>query len=371
MEATTSPIHEATTRCLAGFNTLTNTVDGGKDHGDKHARSQPLAGSYPGSSGKSDSKSLQPTLKPNQTIEIGVITKPDKTRSTINDNHARFRIWAGNLGAYQRLPSRSSADFRLREAPEVADRILEILEDIVESNQDIIDCLQTPKKKYEGVEDTDGDVNILEDLCLTVGDSLTSLLKVSALIRKATTRDRYALAVASKNDVLPEQYAAFDKNHVLEKFPKTASTEWLYERLASAITQRRRYLRYAQGHQNRVANDKAVQHAAEKQNTPAPAPARKEQDRVSVGNTLTRTLASTKASTLFKAKVAETNLENPDVDDDDNISHATSFISTASGKGDPGRAQVVKLEDLTKDYEPFECPYCRGIVQCKNQRSWR
>lgn len=170
MELSPSPVHDGTIKCFAGFVSLQTTTTG-------------------------------------------------DVRSIVEDNDARFRIWAGNLGALQRLSSKASADYRLREAPEVASRILEILEDICDTHEDLQAALTSEALPGEGDED-DEDSDVAQDLCLTVGDNITSLLKVSALLRKATTRDRYALAAASKHDTLPQEYGCFDDRHVCEKFPK-------------------------------------------------------------------------------------------------------------------------------------------------------
>lgn len=62
---------------------------------------------------------------------------------------------------------------------------------------------------------------------------------------------------------------------------------------------------------------------------------------------------------------------DPDADDDDNVSMATTFITNAPGNEGASRANVVRLEDLAKNYEPFECPYCRRVVHFKHQRAWR
>jgi hypothetical protein len=51
-------------------------------------------------------------------------------QAIVEDQSARFRVWAGNLGAFQKLPAASSLDHRLREAPKIATQIQEILEDL-------------------------------------------------------------------------------------------------------------------------------------------------------------------------------------------------------------------------------------------------
>lgn len=51
----------------------------------------------------------------------------------------RFRIWAFNIGALQEAHLPSSLEFRLREAPKLVDRIVELLEDLEESIEDGMD----------------------------------------------------------------------------------------------------------------------------------------------------------------------------------------------------------------------------------------
>jgi hypothetical protein len=48
----------------------------------------------------------------------------------------RFKIWAGNIGAFQPFDLKSSLDFRLRDTPKISTQILEILDDLAESLED-------------------------------------------------------------------------------------------------------------------------------------------------------------------------------------------------------------------------------------------
>ena len=48
----------------------------------------------------------------------------------------RFRIWAGNIGAFQRFESKSSLDYRLRDAKKIAIQIVGLLDDLAESLED-------------------------------------------------------------------------------------------------------------------------------------------------------------------------------------------------------------------------------------------
>jgi hypothetical protein len=48
----------------------------------------------------------------------------------------RLRIWAGNIGALQDSHLPTSLEYRLREAPKLVTRILNILEDVSDSLED-------------------------------------------------------------------------------------------------------------------------------------------------------------------------------------------------------------------------------------------
>ena len=57
-------------------------------------------------------------------------------QTDVEDQSARFQVWAGNLGAFQRLPATASLDHRLRESPKIATQIHELLEDLETATED-------------------------------------------------------------------------------------------------------------------------------------------------------------------------------------------------------------------------------------------
>lgn len=84
---------------------------------------------------------------------------------------------------------------------------------------------------------------------------------------------------------------------------------------------------------------------------------------------LTRpTLTPTAASTLNPNQIVRDNLQ--DLDDDDAVSQTTSVVHSQKGAEDSD-IQLPRLEDISKDGRPFECPFCFGIIHAKRQRSWR
>ena len=176
----------------------------------------------------------------------------------LTDCISRFRIWASNLGAWHPSSDMRSADYRLRDAPEVEERIAELLEELVETNEDICTVLSQDRltniagdSGSESDDSAEDGQNELAELYLSVGDIITSLMKVSMLVRKATGRDRYVKAASAAGDPFLEE---FDNRHVADKFPKARSQQWLIDRLGAAITARRQYLRYARDHRHRIGS---------------------------------------------------------------------------------------------------------------------
>lgn len=290
-------------------------------------------------------------------------------QDAVNDNLSRFRIWAGNIGAYH-VDSRS-ADYRVREAPEVADRILELLDELMETNTDVHAIVSGERGdaallESDGASDSNDGQTELSELCLAAGDTISSLLKVSALLRKATGRDRYAKAAASKDNPFME---AFDIKHVAEKFPKLDRRPWLRDRLGRANVQRRHYLRYARKHHDRIAHEPVAMESV----YPAVTAFQKFETSESHSKTIVSsrpTLAPTDASTLkvdMLPPVQGDHIEQLD----ERLSQATSVVTSTHEHHEDGELQVIRLNEISKDGQAFECPYCWSIVQTRRQRTWR
>ena len=96
----------------------------------------------------------------------------------------------------------------------------------------------------------------LNEVFGTVKDMITSLMKLSMIIRDATPRDRYLKAITSTKSPFID---AFDILHVGHKYPKVDTDDriWLKERLGKAITQRRQYLKYCRDHHSKFSQGAA------------------------------------------------------------------------------------------------------------------
>jgi hypothetical protein len=130
---------------------------------------------------------------------------------------------------------------------------VELLEELTEINSEIHEILSGERANRQTSESEDDmeSTDELSELRLSVGDIITSLFKVSMLVKKATKRDRYAKAASAKDDPF---LVEFDIRHIADKYPKVRSQPWLLERLGKAITQRRQFLRYCRNHKNRIAH---------------------------------------------------------------------------------------------------------------------
>jgi hypothetical protein len=54
----------------------------------------------------------------------------------MEDQYARFQIWAGNLGAFHRLPSELSLDYRLKNSRRISDHVKSLLFDLIATLKD-------------------------------------------------------------------------------------------------------------------------------------------------------------------------------------------------------------------------------------------
>jgi hypothetical protein len=59
--------------------------------------------------------------------------KNDISSADLRDELGRFKIWGGNIGAFQPRSTRSSLEHRLRDASQTRQHVLNLLQDLEES----------------------------------------------------------------------------------------------------------------------------------------------------------------------------------------------------------------------------------------------
>jgi tetratricopeptide (TPR) repeat protein len=333
-------------------------------------------------------------------------TRAALSQPSIEDQDARYKIWGGNLGAFQRLPATSSLDYRVRESPKVATQIQELLEDlrhalqkvsaiasgnipnrVAEPDEEDDDFEDEDKDDYEerelgegsdGSEDGVDEHVIIEidvdekhhqlseasELFKSVKDTITSLFRISIIIRQASPRDRFAKALAAQQEPFDDR---FDIGHVSHKFPilNTKEKEWFKERVGKAITQRRQYLRYARNHRGKLAREPQdlwqPEDACSKINLlPVLSQAGKTNP-----TKPTSTLAPTAASTLRLKNIA---IQDNDFQDDWS---QTSYAVSLGEDDDEPYLQLPSLDEVSRGATTFECPLCWTIQDIQKESSWR
>jgi tetratricopeptide (TPR) repeat protein len=333
-------------------------------------------------------------------------TRTTLSQPSIEDEGARYKIWAGNLGAFQRLPATSSLDYRLRESSKVATQIQELLDDLrhalqrisaiasgespnrvaesTDSEDDYEDDSEDdhdkdePEKVSDGSEDgIDEDIIIKVDadekshqlseageLFRSVKDTITGLFRISIIIRKASPRDRFAKALAARQEPFDDR---FDIDYVSHKFPmlNIEKKEWFKERVGKAITQRRQYLRYSRDHRDKLAQEpKDLWQPEDVGPRTTLLPVLSQAGKTNLTKP-TSTLAPTTASTLLAEKIA---IYEEDLDDNQS---RTSYAVSLGEDDHESHLRLPSLSEVSKDATTFECPFCWTVQDIQKDSTWR
>lgn len=225
------------------------------------------------------------------------------------------------------------------------------------------------------------------DILDVASECIRGLLRMSILIRKATPRDRFGKALQATSNRTRPFLDQFDIGHVAERYPKLRREEsrWLCERLGRAITKRRQLLRYLRDHRSRVAGGPGWSEDTEEEEVaesilaknvfvvPGDATSRSAYSAAvtKTGSTSegTRTLPSTKASTLDVAKLGLLKMGGPEKEDTRSYVSASSSFHMA-GSGD-ATLRLPTLAEVSKGEAMFECPFCFGIQTTSKDWEWR
>jgi tetratricopeptide (TPR) repeat protein len=343
-----------------------------------------------------------------------LLDRERETRTTLSqpsteDEGARYKIWAGNLGAFQRLPATSSLDYRLRESPKVATQIQELLEDLqhalqrisaiasgespnrvaesTDSEDDYDDDSEDDHDKDETEKVSDGSEDgIDEDVIIevdadekphqlseagelfrSVKDTITGLFRISIIIRKASPRDRFAKALAARQEPFDDR---FDIDYVSNKFPmlNIEKKEWFKERVGKAITQRRQYLRYARDHRDKLAREPKDLWQPEDigpRTTLLPVPSQASKANLTKP---TSTLAPTTASTLLTERLS---IDEEDLSDNQSQTSQTSYAVSLGEDDLESHLRLPSLVEVSRDATTFECPFCWTVQDIQRDSVWR
>ncbi|KAF4995056.1 hypothetical protein FDECE_12911 [Fusarium decemcellulare] len=284
----------------------------------------------------------------------------------VKDQLGRFQVWSANIAAHK--TGRSSLDYRLRDASNIRNQVIKLLQDLAECLGDAKNSLTGKTKSWdkeawplelEGNGSDDSSDDSSDDICLeplppmpselsqifdSIVEDINCLLRLSVSIRNPAPHDCFKQSALTDTT----HFEPFDIQHVRSKFP-TASTE-LIERLGRAISRRRQFFKYREMHHHKLASGLLDSASG-------------------TDDTVQSTVASSIPYHLKTVPNIDTSASSI-LEDDDASAAAWSETSYATSATNTERP---KLPALPKEADsgPFECPLCFMIVSIKSRRMWK
>lgn len=241
----------------------------------------------------------------------------------------------------------------------------------LKANNDAKEC-SIGLHSNSGNSETEVYISELQEFTEAVDDSISSLFKLSVILRNANPVDRFAKA-------RPLGYMTqFDVDYVRQKFPEKAREPfaWLIERLGVANTRRREYIRYREEHRRKLASvqvnqvDKLEPATGNGQGNEDGPPTRP--------NPPARTLfprvdsrsgdVSTAASTYVEREVYD--IKDPDIEEHAIESRSVTSFATSEGFKEEGRLRIPQRPNIFTDRE-FECPFCFAMQIITTDLTWK
>ncbi|OHW97580.1 hypothetical protein CSPAE12_03633 [Colletotrichum incanum] len=288
------------------------------------------------------------------------------------DEAGRFKIWASNVGAFQRPQSSSSLDSRLKKAERMRNSVasgLKRLEDALNRANDIA-LGKMPNRTTSpattggivkhsmgtGSRNTDererGFTMEINELFNNIRSCITYLFTLSTLLRRSHPRGRTSRQGPQDSQSDPRPFITNAK----DKFPKLKQSPWLADRIGQRTARQIDYIRYRQNHRRNLARVDA-ELSQDELTERATTKATSFQDTLAAAESIKQAaLSSTPEGSIHTV--------------------ATSFAHTAIGDNYSGRI-VPQLTEMWLDgrplgyNEPIECPYCRTIQVIKDRYHWK
>ncbi|KAF4979136.1 hypothetical protein FZEAL_4626 [Fusarium zealandicum] len=328
--------------------------------------------------------------------------------SSIQTQSGKFKIWCGNLGALQL--GFASLDYRLRESTVMRTNVTEVLQQLNSTLVACIDVIAERRPPFEeqflpsdssdldsSTDDSEngGSADAKKELPMRLSaivNILNDLYKLGYKVRDPRLRPSSDKAILlSEKDPesgvdLLDQFSIFDGRHVEELLdelrrgrdaPSNVS-ETLPQRLATAITLRRKYFRYWERHSKKLSQSHL--NATTKNSLNAPrvvGPRDKANLRYSSeGGGPTKELskprlANQKGEETVVSKT-EATLFDPAHDGDTEKGSVISLASTALDDDGKGVELPLPPSKATRG-EEFVCPYCRVLCPPRQGRgkTWK
>ncbi|KAM3498288.1 hypothetical protein MY10362_008386 [Beauveria mimosiformis] len=276
-------------------------------------------------------------------------------RSLAVSHAAKFKLWAGSLGAHRSSGSRSLM-YRLRDASFIRNHILSLLQDLCESLNEAVSLItesdtppvsHAPDATLEELAEYfhDGETeqeDEIDAVINSIGHEINCLLRLSVTIRNPAPHDQFKSRAGAE---IVQHFKHWDMQHVKAKFPDANGN--VQERLAEATSRRRQYLKYREEHTARIAeglDEDTAQTVA---------------DPVEGATTL----ASSLPDHLKSFQSISEPLMNDNISEASGTSYATSVSSS----------HRLRVPPLPAEHEdgPVKCPFCHMFILVRNRSEWK
>ncbi|KAM5378828.1 hypothetical protein ACJZ2D_004301 [Fusarium nematophilum] len=257
--------------------------------------------------------------------------------STLQDDHARasqassclarFKLWAGNLGAHR--PSGSTLVASGGSIPDTTSEGHDPAED------DLADYFN---------QDEDSDKSEVERILDEISHVVDCLLRLSVTIRNPAPHDQF---LSRAGEGVVKSFVYWDAKHVRDKFTNVDAD--LANRLGRAMARRRQYFKYREEHKSRLAEGL-------------------DEDEVEFGERAT-TIASSLPEHL-KQKFEGTEAGDAQfaiLDDSRSDASGTTYATLSP---DSTRLRVPPIPKAHSEGS-FKCPFCHMIVSIDTRHAWK
>ncbi|KAM6529144.1 hypothetical protein FALCPG4_007292 [Fusarium falciforme] len=275
---------------------------------------------------------------------------PSLSGAAVTDALERFMLWAGNIGALLGPTIKLSLDYRLSGSPEIRYEILRQLEDISGAAHDLLNIVLGTRENRNMASSLHFEEEAASEPLATsppliesqmilevISESISSLFRISMLVRKATSRDRFSRALQVSDLVFSKEP---DISYVQEKYPKL-SLEWLYDRLGGAVAKRRQFIAYSRDHRSRLGGEETIN-----------------------DDSASRTERLSSKATTVSPCIDPRTLEEEEFD-------ALSLVTASTMMDSSSPLQLPCLADLSREGEPFECPICYTLQSFQREKTWK
>ncbi|KAF5546497.1 zinc finger transcription factor ace1 [Fusarium mexicanum] len=269
-------------------------------------------------------------------------TQSDISPLKLQNEMSRFKVWSGNIGAHKK--GRSSLDHRLRDASHIRNQVVELLEDLRGSLQDVKDILTGKTTPWDqeltlaefsddDSEDESFQVDVpgtseLSHIFAAIIVDINCLLRLSVSIHNPAPHDRFKKASLTDTS----DYEPFDVQHVCNKHPEAPRP--VAERLGKAISRRRQYFKYRELHHGKLTSGLELDDEGQIQST--------------VASSLPKNLNANEPISMDK-----------EVDNASDSARSQTSWATSAANTDRPRIPALPAE---AENGPFECPFCFMMV---------